>query len=61
MTVVKIKVRQVRSGIGHTERQKRTLQALGLGKIGRTVEHNLTPSVAGMVKAVSHLVIAEKL
>lgn len=61
MTVVKIRVKQVRSGIGHVERQKQTLKALGLGKIGRTVEHKLTPSVAGMVKSVSHLIIAEKI
>jgi large subunit ribosomal protein L30 len=52
----KITVKQTRSGIGHTGRQKATLKALGLGKIGRTAEHKNEPSVQGMIRAVSHLV-----
>ena len=56
----KIIVRQIRSGIGHPKNQKQTLSALGLGKIGRQKEHNLTPSVYGMLQAVSHLIFVEK-
>ena len=51
-----IKVKQVRSAIGRTKTQKRTLEALGLKKIHQVVEHEATPSVLGMVAAVRHLV-----
>nr|AOE07321.1 LSU ribosomal protein L30p (L7e) [uncultured bacterium] len=56
----KIKVTQVKSAINRTGRQKLTLQALGLGKINRTVEHEATPQILGMVKRVEHLVRIEK-
>ncbi|MCX6281632.1 MAG: 50S ribosomal protein L30 [Bacteroidetes bacterium] len=56
----KIKITQVRSGIGHTERQKRTLEALGLKRIRHTVEHEATPQILGMVEKVRHLVIFEE-
>ena len=52
----KIKVTQVKSAINRTGRQKLTLKALGLGKINRTVEHEATPQILGMVKKVSHLI-----
>lgn len=52
----KITVKQTRSEIGHPDIQRRTLRALGLGKIGRTVEHNDTPDVRGMLKKVGHLI-----
>lgn len=52
----KIKIIQTRSQIGHPETQRRTLQALGLGKIGRVVEHNDTPDVRGMLRKVGHLI-----
>ena len=51
-----IKVKQVRSAIGRTKTQKRTLEALGLKKLLQVVEHEATPSVLGMVAAVRHLV-----
>ena len=51
-----IKVKQVRSAIGRTKTQKRTLEALGLKKLHQVVEHEATPSVLGMVAAVRHLV-----
>ena len=51
-----IKVKQVRSAIGRTKTQKRTLEALGLKKLHQVVEHKATPSVLGMVAAVRHLV-----
>ena len=56
----KIKVTQVKSAINRTGRQNLTLQALGLGKINRTVEHEATPQILGMVKRVEHLVRIEK-
>jgi len=56
----KIKITQVRSGIGRPLRQKRTLQALGLRKIRQTVEHNATDQILGMVAKVRHLVSVEE-
>lgn len=51
-----IKVKQVKSGIDRTKRQKRTLRALGFTKMGQTVEVEATPQILGMVKKVEHLV-----
>jgi len=56
----KIKITQVRSKIGSTQRQKLTLAALGLKKIRATVEHDATPNILGMVAKVQHLVVVEK-
>ena len=47
--MTKIKVKQVRSAIGRTKTQKRTLEALGLKKIRQTVTHNDTPQIRGMI------------
>ncbi len=55
-----IKITQVRSGIGHPQRQKRTLEALGLKRIRHTVEHDATPQILGMVEKVKHLVKFEE-
>jgi large subunit ribosomal protein L30 len=49
-------VRQVKSGIGFAQPQKRTLRALGLGKIGRERILPDNPAIRGMIDAVSHLV-----
>ncbi len=56
----KIRITQVRSGIGRPQRQKDTLKALGLRKIRQTVEHEATPQVLGMVAKVNHLVTVEE-
>ena len=56
----KITIKQTRSSIRHPKVQLKTLKSLGLGKIGKTVQHEATPSVLGMVRAVSHLVTIEK-
>ena len=56
MNQTQIRVTQTRSGIRHTQKQKDTLRALGLGRIGRSVDHTVTPSLMGMLKAVSHLI-----
>jgi len=58
--MAKIKVTQVKSQIGRLKNQKRTLEALGLRKIGMTVEHEDTPNILGMIKKVSHLISVEK-
>lgn len=52
----KIKIQQVKSKIGSTVRQKRTLEALGLRKMQQIVEHEASPEILGMVEKVSHLV-----
>jgi large subunit ribosomal protein L30 len=56
----KIKIRQVRSGIGFDKTQKATLRALGLVKIGRVREFPDNPAIRGMIAAISHLVVVEK-
>jgi large subunit ribosomal protein L30 len=58
--MVKIKITQVRSRIGSTPRQKRTLDALGLRKMHRCVEVEATPQILGMVDKVRHLVKVEE-
>lgn len=56
----KLRITQVRSGIGRPERQKRTLEALGLRKMHQTVEHEATPQIMGMVRKISHLIKVEE-
>jgi large subunit ribosomal protein L30 len=54
--VARVKVTQVRSQIGQSERHRGTLRALGLGRIGRSAEHEESPTLAGMLRKVRHLV-----
>jgi large subunit ribosomal protein L30 len=58
--VAKLKITQTRSQIGQTERHRGTLRALGLGKIGRTVERPDSPETLGMLRKVRHLVKVEE-
>jgi len=58
--MAKIKVKQLKSAIKRPQNQKRTLEALGLKKIGQVVEHDATPNILGMIKKVEHLVSTEK-
>jgi large subunit ribosomal protein L30 len=58
--MAKLRVTQVRSQIGQSEKHRGTLRALGLGKIGRTAEHQEGPVVAGMLRKVRHLVKVEE-
>ena len=51
-----LKITQVRSGIGQSDRHLGTLRALGLGKIGRSAEHADCPQLQGMLRQVRHLV-----
>jgi large subunit ribosomal protein L30 len=58
--MAKIKVTQIKSRIGSPKDQKRTLDALGLTKMHKTVEHERTPAIEGMVRKVKHLVSVEE-
>jgi large subunit ribosomal protein L30 len=56
---VSLKVTQIRSTIGQSERHVGTLRALGLGKIGRSAEHEDSAELRGMLRQVNHLVRIE--
>ena len=55
-----MKVTQVKSQIGETKQHRGTLRALGLGRIGKTVEVKESPATAGMLRKVAHLVRVEE-
>jgi large subunit ribosomal protein L30 len=57
--MAKIKITQVKSIIDRSERQKRTMKALGLTKINQSVEVEANAAIIGMVRAVNHLVAIE--
>ena len=57
--MAKVTITQVKSQIGQSERHRGTLRALGLGKIGRSVEHEESPVLDGMLRKVRHLVKVE--
>ena len=54
--MAKIKIKQTRSRIGSPIDQKRTLDALGLTKMNKVVEHVDTPTLRGLINRVQHLV-----
>jgi large subunit ribosomal protein L30 len=56
----KISITLVRSPIGYSERQKRTVRALGLRRINQTVEQVDSPVIRGMITKVGHLVKVEE-
>jgi large subunit ribosomal protein L30 len=58
--MAKVRITQTRSQIGETQAHRGTLRALGLGKIGRSAEHDEGPVLAGMLRKVRHLVEVEK-
>lgn len=57
--MARLKITQLKSTIDRKEAQKRTIKALGLGKLHRSVVHNDTPQIRGMINTVSHLVKVE--
>jgi large subunit ribosomal protein L30 len=57
---VKLRITQTRSGIGQNARNRGTLRALGLGRIGRSSEHAESPQLTGMLRKVRHLVQIEE-
>ena len=56
----KLKITLVKSPIDRSERQKLTVQALGLGKTNSTKEVMGTPQILGMIRKVDHLVKVEE-
>jgi large subunit ribosomal protein L30 len=59
--MAKIRITQVKSKNGKPERQKRTLEALGIRRLNHSVEHEATPPILGMVEKVKHLVKVENI
>ncbi|WP_420581847.1 50S ribosomal protein L30 [Reichenbachiella sp.] len=57
--MAKVVITQKRSVINRPNDQKLTIKALGLGKINRSVEKEMTPQIAGMIKKINHLVSVE--
>lgn len=57
----KYRIKQVKSGIGRTKRQKLTLQALGLKRMHHSIEVVGTPQIVGMIGKVSHLLSVEEI
>lgn len=57
----KVKITQSRSDIKRPETQQRTLRALGLGRLNKSVELELTPQISGMIRKVNHLVTVKEL
>ncbi len=58
---MKLKITQIKSGIGRKEDQKRTLKALGLKGINSSVEQEDSPAIKGMLFKIKHLVEVEEL
>ncbi len=54
--MAKISITQIKSTLKRPKDQRRTIEALGLGKLNRTVELEATPQILGMVKKIGHLV-----
>jgi large subunit ribosomal protein L30 len=59
--MARIKITQIKSVIDRSERQKRTMQALGLTKISQSVEVEANAAIIGMVRKVNHLVAIESI
>ncbi|MBI1882108.1 MAG: 50S ribosomal protein L30 [Chloroflexi bacterium] len=55
-----LKVTWIKSAIGYSVRQKNTVRALGLRRLGQTVQHDDTAVIRGMINRVSHLVRVEE-
>ena len=55
----KVRITQVKSQIGETQKHRGTLRALGLGRIGKSAEHDVNPVISGMLRKVRHLVKVE--
>ncbi len=57
----KVRITKIRSTIKRPKDQKKTMEALGLRKIGQTREHVLTPQIEGMIRKVKHLISVEEI
>ncbi len=56
----RVKIKWIKSAIGRSYKQKRTIRALGLRRLNQVVEKDLTPQIEGMIRKVSHLVEVEE-
>ncbi|MCY1526918.1 50S ribosomal protein L30 [compost metagenome] len=59
--MAKIKITQIKSVIDRSERQKKTMKALGLTKMNQSVEVEANAAIIGMVRKVNHLVAIEQI
>ena len=59
--MAKVQITQTRSTIKRPETQLRTIKSLGLGRINKSVEVELTPQIAGMIRKVNHLITVKEL
>lgn len=57
----KVRIKQIKSGIGYSARQKRTLLALGIKHMHHVVEHEATPQIMGMINKINHLLTVEEI
>jgi large subunit ribosomal protein L30 len=57
--MTKVTVTQVRSTVGQSQRHRGTMRSLGLGRIGKSAEHTMNPSLEGKLRLVAHLVRVE--
>jgi large subunit ribosomal protein L30 len=59
--VKKLRITQVRSGIGYKPKARRTLEALGLRRMHQTVEKVDTPAIRGMIRKIDYLLKVEEI
>jgi large subunit ribosomal protein L30 len=59
--MTRLRLTQTGSAIGQSPRHRGTLRALGLGRIGKTRDHDVSPAIAGMLRKVRHLVKVEEI
>lgn len=59
--MAKVRITQTRSVIKRPKNQKLTIKALGLGRINKSVEKELSPQISGMINTVNHLVSVEEI
>lgn len=57
----KVRIKQIKSTIDRPERQKKTIQALGIKRMNQEVEVELTPQIEGMIEKVKHLLSVEEI
>jgi large subunit ribosomal protein L30 len=59
--MARLRITYKKSWIGYSQKQRATVQALGLHKLHQTVEHDDSPVIRGMINKVAHLVAVEKI
>ena len=57
----KLRIKQIKSGIGRPKRQKDTLQALGFKRMQHSIEVTATPQIEGMIEKIRHLITIEEI